>query len=162
MALGLTQVDGLIGGSLVGAREPFPIVLTAEVGDLRARFLYKGQPARGHHYIARNGHVLLVARLPLAELIGRAARVRLQKWHRAILAGDRPTLYGVLLWMDAARAPVSGSLYRMRLEKTGNPLADLTLDVGGGLVLMVERCSSKVVSLSKGPTISQKRHEQVS
>jgi hypothetical protein len=115
-----------------------PLVFSASLGDLRPRFLPKGQVGRGHRAIARNGRVLLASDLPVQQLAGRVARVRLDVWHKAILPGDLPTPYGLLLCIRTG--PGLGNLYEGRLVPEAGPSslsesARLALDVGGGMVL---------------------------
>src|SRR4051812_28608096 len=87
----------LLGGPALDAGTPWPLVLRAVLCDLRPRFLPKGVVGAGHRAVARNGRVLLCSDRPAAELAGQVARVRLQTWHRAILPGDVPEPYGILL-----------------------------------------------------------------
>src|SRR5262245_62037945 len=86
----------LLSGPLVESAG-WPLVLHPALCDLRPRFLAKGQVGRGGRAVARNGRVLLAADRPLPELAGRAAHVRLQTWHRALLPGDPPEPHGILL-----------------------------------------------------------------
>src|ERR1700720_2123211 len=73
------------------------ISFAAQLCDLRPRFLDKGRVGRGHRAVARNGHILLASDMPLGDLVGQVAKVRVQTWHRAILPGDEPEAYGLLL-----------------------------------------------------------------
>jgi hypothetical protein len=114
----------------------WPLRLFVALCDLRPRFLPKGRGGRGHRAIARNGRVLLAADLPLADLAGRAARLRLQTWHRAILPGDAPKPYGLLLVVAVTEAAPSFTTRLMRQPET--PFA-LALALGGGLVLEVRK-----------------------
>jgi hypothetical protein len=123
--------DLLRGPLLDGAA--WPLTLTACLCDLRPRFLPKGIGGRGHRAIARNGRVLLASALPLADLPGRAARVRLQTWHRAVLPGDRPKAHGVLLCVRGGGETVPA--FSTRLVRAPEADFGLALDVGGGLVL---------------------------
>jgi hypothetical protein len=124
----------LLGGPLLTADAPWPLVLRAALGDLRPRFLPKGAvgPA-GYRALARNGRVLLCGDRPVAELAGLAALVRLQTWHRAALPGDGPAPYGLLLCVRGLER--GRPLYTARLAARGEADGDLTLDVGGLLVL---------------------------
>jgi hypothetical protein len=118
-----------------------PVSLDVYLCDLRSRFLYKGRAGRGHRYVARNGRVLLATQHPLEEWVDRLSRVRLQPWRRAILPGDRPEPYGILLWIGAIAATKRRrAVYRAQLVKPHDGVVDLALDVGGGLVLEFKRC----------------------
>ena len=124
----------LLGGPLLTADAPWPLLLRAALGDLRPRFLPKGAVGRaGHRAVARNGRVLLCSDRPVAELAGLAALVRLQTWHRAALPGDEPAPYGVLLCVRGLER--GRPLYAARLAPRAGANGDLTLDVGGTLVL---------------------------
>ena len=124
----------LLGGPLLSAGAPWPLVLRATLGDLRPRFLPKGAVGRaGHRAVARNGRVLLCSDRPVAELAGLAALVRLQTWHRAALPGDEPAPHGLLL---CVRGLEDGQpAYAARLVSRAEAEGDLTLDVGGLLAL---------------------------
>ena len=109
-------------------------MLRAALGDLRPRFLPKGAVGRAaHRAVARNGRVLLCSDRPVAELAGLAAVVRLQTWHRATLPGDEPGPHGLLLCVRGLER--GRPLYAARLVPCGEAGGDLTLDVGGLLVL---------------------------
>jgi hypothetical protein len=124
----------LLGGPLLTADAPWPLVLRATLGDLRPRFLPKGAVGRaGHRAVARNGRVLLCSDRPVAELAGLAAHVRLQTWHRAAPPGDEPAPYGLLLCVRGRER--GGPLFAARLTARDQAVGDLTLDVGGLLVL---------------------------
>jgi hypothetical protein len=127
----------LIRGPLLTAAAPWPLSLCVLLCDLRPRFLAKGQAGRGHRAIARNGRILLAADRPLAELVGRCARLRLQTWHRAILPGDRPKPYGLLLCVR----PADGEEPQFETLLVSQPdgSAELALDVGGGQALHFRR-----------------------
>jgi len=113
------------------------VALTARLCDLRPRFLPKGRVGRGHRAVARNGRILLASDAPVTELGGQAASVRLQTWHRAILPGDVPELFGLLLCIR--KCPSGGTAsHDAELNRRGEERAaraDLVLDVGGGMVL---------------------------
>jgi hypothetical protein len=116
----------------------WPLSLDAVVGDLRRRFLPKGQLGRGYRAISRNGRVLLASSLPLADWIDQAAQVRLQTWHKAILPGERPRPYGILLCLRPAGRQLGGVLYQCRLTSATAASLEpfhLQLDVGGGMFL---------------------------
>ena len=95
----------LVWGPLLASPQALPLTLHTRLCDLRTRFLPKGAVRQGHRAIARNGRVLLATDRPLAELADRPAQVRLQVWHRAILPGDAPAPYGILLCVRCARFP---------------------------------------------------------
>ena len=125
----------LLAGPLVESG-PFPLSLVALLCDLRPRFLPKCRVGSGYRAVARNGRVLLASDLPVPELTGLTARVRLQTWNRAILEGDRPEPYGVLLCVRRCAGPVAQPIRTARLLAAKDAPADaLRLDVGGGLVL---------------------------
>jgi hypothetical protein len=115
----------------------WPLQLRVRLCDFRPRFLPKGTAGRGYRAIARNGRVLLASDLPLAELPGRVARVRLQTWHRAILPGDRPKPHGLLLCVRAAEDVLPR--FRARLVREDEAPCDLRVALGGGLVLEFRR-----------------------
>lgn len=124
---------GLLWGPLLNHSPPFPLLLPVRLGDLRGRFLAKGRAGRGYRAIARNGRILLAADCPLSELPDRVVWLRVQTWHRAVLPGDRPEPYGILLCVDRSVPPAPA--YGARLVRCPSPTAALTLDVGGGSVL---------------------------
>jgi hypothetical protein len=132
------EVGQFLSGPLASAG-PFPLALRALLCDLRPRFLVKGAVGRGFRAVARNGRVLLASDLPLADLAGRTARVRLQTWHKAILPEDPPEPYGVLLCVRGEPRPDGDPCYLTRLERKApfpeESHPDLILDVGGGMVL---------------------------
>jgi hypothetical protein len=127
--------DELLQGPLWKAGSSLPLRLTALLCDLRPRFLPKCRVGKGYRSIARNGRVLLASHLPLADLAGQLARVRFQVWHRAILPGDAPEPYGLVLDVRGVRVPSSEPTYRTRLLREPQPPYDLALDVGGEMVL---------------------------
>jgi hypothetical protein len=132
----------LISGPLV---EPIrlPMTLPALLCDLCPRFIPKSQVGRGYRAVARNGRVLLASDLPLPELAGVQAQVRLQIWHKVILPDDPPSPYGLLLCIRTGKGADSPVLYRTRLVRrsgsAGPTSAGLTLDVGGGMELEFHR-----------------------
>jgi hypothetical protein len=107
--------------------------------DLRPRSIPKGRAGRGYRAVARNGRVLIASDLPIAELTGRVARLRLQTWNRAVLPGDRPAAHGLLLCVRCAGVGPVIPPYTTRLVKTAEEPFDLALALGGGLVLEVRR-----------------------
>ncbi len=125
----------LLHGPLLDRAGTLPLSLTAVLCDLRPRFLAKCTVGRGYRAVARNGRVLLACDRPLAELAGRAARVRLQVWHRALLPGDPPEPYGLLVCIGTRPSAAPEPPYHTHLAKTGAGTAELILDVGGGLGL---------------------------
>ncbi len=115
-----------------------PLLLPARWCDLRPRFLSKGWMGRGYRAIARNGRVLLAADRPLEELAGQTLLGRLNLWHKAILPGDAPAPYGLLLVVRGDARVSNQPLFDTRLNRPGDAegqRSQLTLDVGGGLVL---------------------------
>jgi hypothetical protein len=134
MTLPWHHVRDLLGGPLLSAEAPWPLVLRATLCDLRPRFLPKGAVGRaGHRAVARNGRVLLCSDRPVAELAGLAAVVRFQTWHRAVLPGDEPAPHGLLLCVRGLER--GEPLYAARLAPDTEADGDLTLDVGGTLAL---------------------------
>jgi hypothetical protein len=129
----------LVQGPLLTAGAPWPLSLCALLCDLRPRFLPKGQAGRGYRAIARNGRVLLAGDAPLAELAGRCVRLRLQTWHRALLPGDRPRPYGLLLWVRLADGDEPECETRLARHGEGSADLALALDVGGGQALHFRR-----------------------
>jgi hypothetical protein len=117
---------------LVRGRVPgeWPLTLHAVLGDLRPAFIPKGTAGRGHRAVARNGRVLLAADRPVDGLTGRAAVVRFQTWHRAVLPGEPPEPYGVLLCVRTA-GELPGSVGELRLTGVREAGAGLCVDLGG-------------------------------
>jgi hypothetical protein len=137
MPTGWDHAGSLLGGPLAGGAAPWPFALRAVLCDLRPRFLVKAAVGPGRRAVARNGRVLLCSDQPPDALAGRVASVRLQTWHRAILPGDLPAPYGVLLCVRCLdRGPVpEPPLFVTRLVHRAEAAGDLHLDLGGGLVL---------------------------
>jgi hypothetical protein len=126
------QSISLLRGQLLGKHPALPLTLRVQLDDLRPRFLPKCQIGRGYRAIARNGRVLLASDRPLTDLIGQEVRLRIGIWHRAIMTGERPEPYGILLDVRAPVGPVNEPVFSARLM-TGLPdSADLAVDVGGG------------------------------
>jgi len=133
------QAISLLRGQLLGKHPALPLTLRVQLDDLRPRFLPKCQIGRGYRAIARNGRVLLASDRPLTDLIGQGLRLRIGVWHRAILTGDRPEPYGVLLCIRAAVGAVDEPIFSARLMAGPADSADLALDVGGGQALVFFR-----------------------
>src|SRR5437879_6049510 len=93
----MPHVSRILWGPLWATAGTLPLTLSATLCDLRPRFIQKYQVGRGYRAIARNGRVLLASDCSLADLAGRCARVRFQTWHQAILGGDKPKPYGLLI-----------------------------------------------------------------
>src|SRR5439155_11412891 len=110
------EIGHLLCGRLLGNSD-WPLILTAQLCDLRCRFIPKGRIGRSHHAIARNGRVLLASDQPLAELAGVVARVRLQTWHKAILPGEAAELWGILLCACTLPRPLGELSYAVRLAE---------------------------------------------
>jgi hypothetical protein len=132
----------LLSGSRWTAAGTLPLTLYAVLDDLRPRFLPKCRVGRSYRAVARNGRVLLASDVSIPELIGRVARLRLQPWHRAILPGDRPEPFGILVDVRSAERPPSVPLHSGRLVRAEEALAAIVLDVGGGLVLALDPMSN--------------------
>jgi hypothetical protein len=114
-----------------------PLVLTVRFGDLRPRFLPKERVGQGYRALARNGRILLASDVPVTELPGRVAAVRLQTWHRTVLPGDASQVYGLLLCVRAAKAGATACLSAelIRLDSGRETGGDLLLYVGGLMAL---------------------------
>jgi len=133
------QPISLPRGQVLGEHPALPLTFRVQLDDLRPRFLPKCQIGRGYRAIARNGRVMLASDRPLTNLIGQEVRLRIGVWHRAIMTGDRPEPYGILLYVRAAVGPGNEPIFSARLM-TGPPdSADLALDVGGGKALVFFR-----------------------
>jgi hypothetical protein len=137
MVSSLGILETLLAGPLAETHS-LPLVIYAALCNLRPRFLPKGCVGRGHRAIARNGRVLLASHAPVEDLAGRLACVRLQIWHKAILPGDPPTPFGLLLWIREIPHP-NGVIYQTRLAQLASPADEpgsaLHITVGGGMVL---------------------------
>jgi hypothetical protein len=134
MDSGWEQAGTLLRGPL-RASGPWPFVLHARLCDLRPRFLLKAAVGPSHRAVARNGRVLLCSNRPLADLPDQVALVRLQTWHRVILAGAEPQPYGVLLCVRCVDRPGPEPDFLARLGPRSAPGGELDLDLGGGMVL---------------------------
>jgi hypothetical protein len=84
--------------------------------------------------VARNGRVLLASPLALDDLIGQEARLRFQLWRRAILPGDRPEPYGILVCVDLSRVATAGPLHDSHLLTHSDGPFELALELGGGIL----------------------------
>jgi hypothetical protein len=93
----------------------------------------------GYRAIARNGRILLASRQPLDELVGRAALIRFQTWHRTILPNEAPETYGVLMCASSRPELGRSAQFIARLCPVTEEPSELALDVGGGLVLEFRR-----------------------
>src|SRR5262245_20633083 len=128
MHTGWDQAGWLLGGLLTGGAAPWPFALRAVLCDLRSRFLAKAAVGPGRRAVARNGRVLLCSDQPLDTLAGQTASVRLQTWHRAILPGDLPAPYGVLLCVRClAPGPGPAPSFVTRLVHHADAVGDLRL-----------------------------------
>lgn len=115
---------------------PWPCMLHVRLGDLQPRFRVKQTIGANIRAIARNGRVLLCADRPLDRLVGQLARLRLQTWHRAILQGEPPQPYGVLLCVRTlSREEMRKPVFTARLRPSAEAAGELRLDVGGRFVL---------------------------
>ncbi len=129
------EISGLLHGPLLQSGTAWPLTLWARLCDLRPRFLPKAVVRGRCRAVSRNGRVLLASDVPPADLIGRAARLRLQTWHRRILPGDSAEPYGLLLCVRAESEPPRQPVYATRLVATSSEDFVLGLDVGGRLLL---------------------------
>ena len=109
--------------------------MCAHLCDLRPRFIAKFNIGSGYRAVSRNGRVLLASDESLAALVDRLVAVRVQTWHKAILPGDRPQPYGILLCVRTLDAREERAWYHVRLSPPSAEPVDLALDVGGGLRL---------------------------
>jgi hypothetical protein len=148
------NLDELISGPLLSKAGGLPLSFRAVLGDLRARMIVKGRIGCGYRAVTRNGRILLASDRSLEELVGQVTRVRIQTWNRIILSGEAPEFYGLLLHVRAEPPrpknpfgdrelfshPREESLYALRLLARDGRDYDLTLDVGGGMVLAISRC----------------------
>jgi hypothetical protein len=135
MALIGDTIRHLLQGPLLETAAQWPITLRTLLCDLGRTFLPKGRAGRGYRAVARNGRVLLASDRPVAELTGQIRTVRFQTWHRAILAGDSPTPYGLLLYVTSEGGPDAEAPYDTRLVRTPEVPFALALDLGGRLIL---------------------------
>src|SRR5260370_41038978 len=87
----------LLSGPSWSATQGLPLSLPVVLCDLRPRFLRKCRVGTSYRGIARNGRGLLASDVCLAELVNSTVRLRLQVWNRAILTGDKPEPYCVLV-----------------------------------------------------------------
>jgi hypothetical protein len=127
----------LLHGSMWSEGCAWPLTLQALLCDLRPRFIPKRRIGRGYRAIARNGRVLIASDAPLAELAEKAAIIRMQTWHKAILPGDCPQPYGILLVIR--RREDATASYATRLEASADVSCELAIDVGGGSRLEFHR-----------------------
>jgi hypothetical protein len=79
---------------------------------------------------------LLASHLPLPELVGRVVQLRLQTWHKVILAGEAPREWGILL---CTRPSAERPMYETRFVRQPEAGFDLALELGGGLTLEFSR-----------------------
>jgi hypothetical protein len=137
------QAISLLRGQLLGEHSGLPLTLRVQLDDVRPRFIPKCQVGGGYRAIARSGRVLLASDRALTDLIGQDLRLRIGIWHRAILTGDRPEPYGLLLIVRAAVGPMNEPLFSGRLMAGHVDSADLALDVGGGQSLVFFRIAAQ-------------------
>jgi hypothetical protein len=78
-----------------------PIILVTDAPEFGRAFIVK-QALRGHpRAISRNGRILLVSDIPLAQAVGRPVLLSFRAWRRSILANEPACVWGVLLRMSA-------------------------------------------------------------
>jgi hypothetical protein len=109
----------------------WPILLHAVCCDLRPAFLPKARVGLHHRAVARNGRVLLASDRALADLPGRAARMRLQTWHKAVLPGANPEPHGILLCVRTTDPPAAPPYEAHLTRQPCDERLALSLDVGG-------------------------------
>ena len=142
-----SNLNHLIWGTMLAGRESVPadsesICFQAILCYLRHRFIPKCRVGRGYRAVARNGRVLLASNVPMESFIEREAQIRLQPWRKVILPGERPETYGVLMCArcsdpDHRSGLESQAIYRSCLVSEPPSTADLAVDVGGGMVLVL-------------------------
>jgi hypothetical protein len=133
-----TSAFELLHGPLFESAGRLPIIVSASMCDLRPRFLEKGMAGRGYRAIARNGRVLVASWLPLADLPGRDAQVRVQTWHRVHLPGDVLRPFGLLVCLRPCASARAKPLYQAELMRSGFGEFVLELAVGGGMILALQ------------------------
>jgi hypothetical protein len=126
-------IEGAVRSLFNFVTDSWPLLLDVQLCDLRRRFIPKQGVDRGCRAVARNGRVLLASDLPLAELPGRSARVRLQTWHKAILPGDDAEPYGILLVVRTLENIECSHV--VELVDAATARRDWAVDVGGGSLL---------------------------
>jgi hypothetical protein len=135
MTTGWLLAGDLLTGPLCSTAA-WPCSLRVRLCDLRPRFLPKCVIGSGCRAVARNGRILLCGDRPLDELSGQSVRVRLQTWHRAILPGESPGPYGVLLCVRCLPTDdLSRSVFTTQLVRRSEAEGELRVEVGGGMVL---------------------------
>ncbi len=132
----------LLWGPLASEMTCLPLAVEVILCDLRPRMLPKGQVGNGYRAIARNGRVLLAAPAPLEQWAGQPTRVRLQVWHKAILPGDRPEPFGLLMCLRKLGSLQTGSMLETRLTPKPEDGFALALDLGGNRVMEFRRRES--------------------
>jgi hypothetical protein len=117
--------------------------LRAEFCDLGHAFIPKGQVGRHSRSISRSGLILLMNSMPSEKMQGSMADVHVSVWHRSILPQFPPEPYGVLLTLRPALRGVLHQrmehTYIATLREASSPDFVLSLDVGGGRILVFER-----------------------
>jgi hypothetical protein len=117
--------------------------LRAELCDFGHAFISKGRIGRHARSISRSGLILLMNSMTSEELEGTMADIHLSVWHRSILPQRPPEPYGVLLTLRPALRNRFGdrvtSTYIAALRDASSPDSVLSLDVGGGRILVFER-----------------------
>src|SRR5262249_55522494 len=121
--------DLLLSGPLWSKSRRLPLTLNARLCNVRPRFIPKGQVGSGFRAISRNGRVLLASNEPIAELIGKLARVRLQVWHAGILPGDRPEPQGILLVIRASADDQKAFIYQTELAPLSASRFELSIEL---------------------------------
>lgn len=137
------NLEHLIWGPLLasGPIESESICFQAILCDLRPRFIPKCRVGSSYRSVARNGRVLLASNLPIESLIECKVAIRVQPWRKVILPGESPETYGVLMCArcldPGLRSGLEGhAVYHSCLVSEPQSAADLSVDVGGGKVLV--------------------------
>src|SRR6185437_14402396 len=110
-------------------------ILRARLGDFGASLIAKGKVGRHFRAISRNGLVLWMSALPMSECCDAMLRLRISIWHRASLPGERPSPWGLLVYVEpcpsAAPDSVSPpeSVYDGTFESCAAPHAALSIEL---------------------------------
>jgi hypothetical protein len=113
-------------------------LLDVTLPQLGPAFIAKGKIGRHHKSISRNGLILMMSTVPLPNLAGTGARIRLSIWHRSHLPGERAQAYGLLLHVEARQAPSRTSHTNPHTAEIGashDADALLSFELGGGRFL---------------------------
>lgn len=109
-------------------------ILRARLGDFGASLIAKGKVGRHFRAISRNGLVLWMSALPMSECCDAMLRLRISIWHRASLPGERPSPWGLLVYVEPCPSAAAGSpppqpLYDGRFGSCASPNAALSIEL---------------------------------